>query len=267
AHISLLDTREIGRDEQLDYQRDMRPLVRNGVSIEQAAAQFKREKLDDPSRSMLGAEQETWLTRDLARSKARGQIWQILAQQVVFSQQIASTGLSRLLPANASPTNWFATSEQMRQYDLPWNLDAWDGYPAARARLKASLVANANNAIIIGGDSHNAWVYNSPAAGGARLAAIEFAGGSISSPGFERSLTNAAPGERERVIQSGDPNLVFSDFTNRGYGALKLTHTTCEAEWRAVSDIRERTRGPVRATKFVSQASATAGPGTWTMGA
>lgn len=265
ARVVLLDTRKIGRDQQLNYERDLMPLVRGGAPMAQAAAHFKREKLDNPNRSLLGAEQEQWLAATLAASKARGQTWQVIAQQIVMSPMIAPEGISRLLPANAAPTNWFAQAEQLRAYNLPWNTDAWDGYPPARERFKAALTANAVNALVLGGDSHNTWVYNAPAAGGSRLAAIEFAGGSVSSPGFERSLTNAQPGDRERLIRSANPDLVFGDFTNRGYGAFKLTRERCEAEWRAVGDIRVRERGAVRVTKFTSSASTASGPGAWSV--
>lgn len=265
ARIVLLDTRIPGRSRQLNYLTDLVPaLSAAGADAQAVADRFKRERLEDRTRSMLGAAQEQWLAETLAESKRRGQTWQVIAQQLVLSPQIAPAGLSRLLPANAASQNWFAQAEQLRALGLPWNLDAWDGYPAARERFKASLIANAANALVIGGDSHNAWVYNVPAAG--RLAAVEFGGGSVTSPGFESGLTNAQPGERERVLMGADENLAFGDFTNRGYGAFRLTRAACEAEWRAVSDIRVRARGPVQTTRFVSAASAGSGPGRWAVG-
>ncbi len=268
AKIVLLDTRIPGRSKQLNYMTDLTPqLTAAGANVAQVAETFRRERLNDPTRSMLGDAQQTWLDETLARSKSRGQTWQVIAQQLVLSPQIAPQGLSRLLPAGANlETSWFAQAERLRQMGLPWNLDAWDGYPLARERFKASLAQNAANAFVIGGDSHNAWVYNVPASEGSRLAAIEFGGGSVTSPGFERSLTNAQPGERESVMRAGDPNMAFCDFTNRGYGAFRLTRERCEAEWRAVSDIRVRERGPVATTRFSAQAGAN-GPSAWALSA
>ncbi len=265
ARIVILDTRYIGRNEQLNYVRDLIPAMTAPGADPMAAAQaFKRQRLEDPSRTLLGSAQEQWLDATLAQSKARGQTWQVLAQQVVLSTWVAPENVARLLPPDTNlTTNWFSQAERLRQAGLPWNLDAWDGYPAARARLKASLVQNTANALVIGGDSHNAWVYNATADNADRLAAIEFAGGSVTSPGFERTLTNAQAGEREATFRGADPLLAFTDLSNRGYGAFRLTRGACEAEWRAVSDIRVRARGAVTTTRFTSATSTATGPGRW----
>ncbi len=265
ARVVLLDTRVIGRAKQLNYVADLQPLMQAANANPQAVADaFRRERLEDPSRSLLGAPQEAWLAQTLSESKGRGQTWQVIAQQIVFSPQLAPANITSLLPASVDASStWFGQAVRLRELGLPWNLDAWDGYPVARERMKASLVANASNALMLGGDSHNCWVYNAMASDNARIAALEFDGGSVTSPGFERSLTNAQPGDRERALRGADEHMAFGDFTNRGYGAFRLTRTSCDAEWRAVSDIRVRERGPVSVTRFSSTPSATSGPSAW----
>ena len=116
---------------------------------------------------------------------------------------------------------------------------------------------------MLGGDSHNCWVGNLPAANGSRLAALEFAGGSVTSPGFERSLTAAQPGERETMMRSANPGLAFCDLTNRGYSALSFTRGACEAEWLAFADVRSPTAGEPAVTRLRTAASASGGPGAW----
>jgi alkaline phosphatase D len=268
ARIILLDTRLIGRDQQLDYRFTLLPrLEQGGVDAAQAAAAFRAGILDDPNRTMLGAAQERWLAETLAESKRRGQPWQIIAQQVVMAEPAAPAGLTRLLPEDVSAGSswWFRVGEQMSGLGLPWNLDSWGGYPAARTRFLEACAANANNAVVLGGDSHNCWVSNLRAANGARLAALEFAGGSVTSPGFERSLTRAAPGEREATIRSGNPQLAFCDLTNRGYAALRFTRNGCEAEWIAFADVRAAESGAPIVSRMNAEASARSGPGAWTV--
>ncbi len=268
ARIVLMDTRYVGRDKQLNYQTDLLPQVMApGADMRAAVERFQRDQLNNPARTLLGADQESWMARALGDSKRRGQTWQVLAQQLVVGEQRAPAGITRLLPPSASSNNWYAMAERVAQLGLPWNLDAWDGYPAARARLLDACATHGANALIIGGDSHNTWVNNLEASGGGRLAAIEFAGGSVTSPGFERALTEAQPGEREAMMKSANPHMAFLDLTNRGYGYFKLTREACEAEWRAVSDVKTQARGPVSATKLTSAASATAGPGAWSVSA
>lgn len=268
ARIVLLDTRYIGRDLQLDYRTTLLPrLAERGVDAAAAAAEFRRTLLDEPSRTIMGATQERWFADALAQSRQRGQTWQIVTQQVVMGDQVAPAGLTRLLPDDVSPGSrqWFSTAEQVTALGLPWNLDTWSGYPAARARFLEACVANANNAVVLGGDSHNCWLNNLSAANGTRLAAIEFAGGSVASPGFERSLTQAQPGERESMIQSANPQLAFCDLTNRGYGVLHFTRERCDAEWLAFDDVRSAHASPPRVTRISSTASTSAGPGGWSV--
>ncbi|MGH6950886.1 MAG: alkaline phosphatase D family protein, partial [Vitreimonas sp.] len=160
---------------------------------------------------------------------------------------------------------WFSMGERMTALGLPWNLDTWNGYPAARARFLEACTAHANNTVVLGGDSHNCWVNNIPAPGGGRLAALEFASGSVSSPGMERTLTNAAPGEREATLRAGNPQLAFCDATNRGYGALRFTREQCAAEWIAFADVRAPEPGTPTVTRITSTASVNSGPGAWTL--
>jgi alkaline phosphatase D len=269
ARIVLLDTRIIGRDKQINYMAELAPqLMAAGADAPAIAQRFRAERLMDANRSLMGATQETWLAAQLGESKARGQTWQVLAQQLEVGELRAPAGITRLLPEAARQGNSFFTlAERLNAMGLPFNTDSWSGYPPARERMLAACTQHAANALVIGGDTHNCWVNNLKSEGqSGRLAAVEFAGGSVTSPGFERTLSNAAPGRREVLMMGANADMAFCDLTNRGYGALTLTKERCAAEWRAVSDIRTRERGPTFATPFVSEASAAAGPGAWAVG-
>lgn len=266
ARIILLDTRFIGRDRQLDYRTALAGrLSQGGAEAAAAIGAFTDTVLSDPHRTLLGAEQEHWVERALSGSKRRGQTWQIIAQQVPLTEQRFPAGLSRLLPGDvhANTRRWITSGEEVGALGLGWNLDSWGGYPAARTRLLQACAAHANNAIVLGGDSHNCWLNNLAAPAGGRLAAIEFAGGSVSSPGFERTLSNARPGEREAMMLSANPELAWCDATRRGYATLRFTRAACEAEWVAFDDVRQPERSPVTVTRFASATSEHGGPGAW----
>ena len=266
ARIVLIDTRLIGRDEQIDYRTTLAArLTQGGVDAAAAAAAFRAGILDDPRRTMMGAEQERWFAETLAESKRRGQPWQIVTQQVVMGDVAAPADIARLIPddMSAGAKQFFLLGAQMNRLGLPWNLDSWGGYPAARARFLEACAANANNAIVLGGDSHNCWLNNLAAASGNRLAAIEFAGGSVTSPGFERTLSHAGAGERETAMRGANPQLAFCDLTCRGYGALRFTRAACDAEWIAFPDVRNPLPGTPTVTRMRAAASASAGPRPW----
>ncbi|HYN08300.1 MAG TPA: alkaline phosphatase D family protein [Vicinamibacterales bacterium] len=85
--------------------------------------------------TMLGEEQERWLSRRFARSSAR---WNIVGQQLLIAE------LEHTLPGY--PDEWY------------WN-DAWDGYPQARARLLSEVVkTKVENPVFLTGDWHSTFV-------------------------------------------------------------------------------------------------------------
>jgi alkaline phosphatase D len=268
ARILLIDTRYIGRDRQLDYRRALGlRLLSDGDGSVDAVEEFRRTQLNDPSRTLMGAEQEAWFAETLAQSKQRGHAWQVVAQQIVMGEQLVGAGATDLLPADAhGNTRRFVTvGERLGRMGMPWNLDAWDGYPAARTRFLEACAAHGSNVAVLGGDSHNTWINNLSTADGGRIAAIEFAGASVTSPGLERVLSNGAPGAREAMMRSANPHLAWCDVSNRGYGVLRFTRTACESEWVAFSDVRSQQAPAPTITRLTAGASAQSGPSGWTL--
>jgi alkaline phosphatase D len=268
ARILLIDTRLIGRTRQLDYRSALGlRLLSDGAGAQAAVEEFRRTQLQDRNRTLLGLEQEAWLADALVNSKQRGHTWQIVAQQIAMGEQLVGAGAAALLPddVHGNTRRFVTVAERLGRMGMPWNLDAWDGYPAARTRFLEACAANGANVAVLGGDSHNTWLNNLAAPGGSRLAAVEFAGASITSPGLERTLTNGAPGAREALMQSANPHLAWCDVTNRGYGALKFTRAACESEWVAFGDVRAAQASAPTITRINAAASESAGPGAWTL--
>jgi alkaline phosphatase D len=263
ATIHALDTRYIGRDEQLDYAKALGPAMatKDMAAIAKAAMQFGKTELADPKRSLLGAAQEAWLDADFARSKARGATWQILAQQLVTGPQRLPADIASLVGPNSPPfvRQFAGLGGQLGAAGFEWNLDSWGGYPAARARLVESALKNADNALILSGDSHNAWVYDIPGGPEGRAGMIEAAGTSVTSPGFETFFNNAKQGEREAKMRAANPELVWADVTNKGYCAVTLTRAAAEATFIQYADVRAKD-APVTGTHTL-RAAAVAGPG------
>lgn len=266
ARVLMLDARFIGRDRQIDFRAFYNRLNEAGANAQALLEQFRREELDNPARSLLGAAQEQWINAQLDESKQRGHTWQVFGQQVILGEQRFGRGLERLLPASASrgSQEWIARNQRLAELGLSWNQDGWAGYGAARARFLENCAARTNNALVLAGDSHNCFVSNVPAATPGRLAAIEFAGGSITSPGFEHTMSAAQPGEREAMFREANPTLAYCDIGRRGYGALRLTREGCASEWVAVGDITSPTPSGAHVTRIDAAASAS-GPGPWTV--
>jgi alkaline phosphatase D len=258
ARIVLLDARYIGRDRQVFLSRDL------GAPTPELVETLRRQ-LFDPGRSMLGAPQEAWLAETLADSKRRGQPWQVIVQQTMVGDHFAPRGLSRLL-SDATPPNIrfrYLHAEEWAGMGMPLKPDQWAGYPVARARFLQSCATNAANALVVSGDSHNCWFNNLRVEG--KLAALEFAGGAVSSAGQDELLTNVTPGQREAVFQSGNPDLVACDATHRGYSAITLTPEACAADWIWFDDVLTRTRSAPNVMRLRTEPTSTAGMRPWTL--
>ena len=121
---------------------------------------------------------------------------------------------------------------------LPNNFDKWDGYPLARRRLlESALEANAN-LVVLSGDSHHCWAFDLEVGG--KPAGVEFAGHSVTSPGYEASIPQARPADVERAFMIRNPTLKWSDFSHRGYVTIDVTPKRVTSEWHLLDTIRQR---------------------------
>jgi alkaline phosphatase D len=226
ASLHMLDTRIIGRDMQVDLDAYL-----------QGAA-------DSPSRQLLGAEQSDWLSARMAASSAT---WQVLGQQVLMARMevplsVASAftleTVSEFVLAQSTPENLRSDSQRalLAQRRVPYNLDAWDGYPAARETVLAAARSMGKNLVSLAGDTHNSWASNLTDATGQRVG-IEFATPSVSSPGLETLL----PLISGPVLTDAFPRMVrdlrYAETSKRGYLVLTLTPAEARADWTEVSTV------------------------------
>lgn len=235
ATIALPDTRIIGRDQPHDYQRLIAGL--SGGELGAALARFRNGDWQDPARSMLGTEQEAWLEGLIAGSTRADTCWQIVAQQVIMGRLNAPRELAGWIPADAPEIvrRRAGAAAMVASAGLPLNLDAWDGYPAARARLLGAAQAAGANLVVLTGDSHNGWGFDLD--NGGRAAGIEFATPGVTSPGIEAYFP-VPPATVAAALRSANANLKWVDTSRRGYLAVTLTPDRANGEWRMWDNVR-----------------------------
>lgn len=239
ATLFRIDTRLEGREEQFSVEKVLKGEGDPEAMIASLNS-FASGDYMDPARQMLGAAQEQWLGEGLKASKARGATWQVLVQQVLIGKQRAPEALFAAMPDSLPDylKRRLTAGKLARAAGLPSNMDAWDGYPAARERLfKASLEADAN-LVVLAGDTHNAWNFDLAQDG--VPVGVEFATSSVSSPGLESYLGMVPPKVMAAALVTENSELVWADTAQRGYMALELTPMTATSEWRFVAGIKER---------------------------
>jgi alkaline phosphatase D len=236
ATLYRIDTRISGRDEPLD----LGAAIKRGPDTMTALKRLRDEQWVAGDRQLLGERQEKWLFAEMQAAARRGVRWQVLGQQVVMGKVKMPAGASGLAGPNPDPqvAAFLGAAEVAAKVGLPLNLDAWDGYPAARARVLAAAQRNGVDLVVLSGDSHNAWANDLVNDG--RPAGVEFAGQSVSSPGFETYLKGASPAAVAGALMQANPTLRWADMSNRGYMQVVLTPAEALCEWRFSAAVTSR---------------------------
>jgi len=236
ASLFMLETRLTARVKQLNYDRD---LAEPGGPAEVAAF---RAKLADPARMMMSPAQEAWLGAGLKDSVKSGRTWQVLGNEVVMGRLMAPSlkkelGEAKVAEVMAAETDngrkRLERLERLAQLNLPYGLDMWDGYPAARERVYGLMKAAGAHPIVLSGDSHAFWANELADDAGARRA-VEFGTTGITSPGGGDAIKSFSVGE---VFAAANPEVLFSDQGAKGFVLLTLTREEAKAELMAVSTI------------------------------
>ncbi len=245
--LHMLDTRLAGRALQLDYASYL------GAGGAFDAAAFTAD-LGDTGRSLLGTTQTGWLQQQLTASSAT---WQVLGQQVLMGRMnipapilfealnpgsgvsVSAYGAIAAKAATAPLTLTPTEQAILAQPSIPYNLDAWDGYPVTREQVLGTVRALDKNLVVLAGDTHNAWASDLDDGAGNPVG-VEFATSSVSSPGFETILP-----EDPAVLAAGLTQLIgplqYCDTARRGYLLVTATAAECVANWVHVDTVATRT--------------------------
>jgi len=235
ATLYRLDTRVEGREKPLD----LAAAIKRGPDTMTAMKRLRDEDWVAGSRQLLGYAQEQWLFTQMQAASKRGVRWQVLAQQVVMGKVMLPQGAAQLAgpKPSAQVAAFLGAAELAAKVGLPLNFDAWDGYPAARARLLSTAQRNGVDLVVLAGDSHNAWANDLVNDG--RPAGVEFAGQSVSSPGFETYLASP-PSTVAGALMQANPTLKWADTGQRGYMQVTLTPAEALCEWRFTGPAKAR---------------------------
>ncbi|MEA3051373.1 MAG: alkaline phosphatase [Sphingomonadales bacterium] len=236
ATLFRIETRLTARSKPPEFA----DIVRGRKDVAAALAAFRDGPWRDPGRTMMGSEQEAWLAGGLRRSAGQGTRWQLLAQQTVMgSLALAPDSAGWLRPdAPAAVKQLGAIGAAASKLGLPFNLDAWDGYPAARDRLLRAALDADSNLLVLSGDSHNGWAFDLALEGAP--AGAEFAGQSVTSPGLEAYVPGKDPAEVEAALMKRNPQLKWAEVRRRGYMTLTLTPQRATGEWLSMDTVRTR---------------------------
>lgn len=259
VELTMLDTRILARDEQLEYANY---ITAQGVDF----TSFQRD-LIDVKRTLLGLQQREWLQSKLMQSKAS---WNVLGQQILMSKMLIPAELLLSLGAitsgnatadtlaqmNAQITELVTLKMRLQQGDptlteqqkarvttvAPYNLDAWDGYYAEREILYATLQQLNKKVVVLAGDTHNAW-YSELHTQAGDFVGVELATSSVSSPGMEKYLNIpiAQLQQFEFAFTTLIDELAYCNLNQRGYMLVSFDQQQVKSQWIFIDTIKSAT--------------------------
>jgi len=272
--LHMLDTRIEGRDQQYDGFGDADQGVTRYLTALATGS--------DATHRMMSVAQQTWLVDGIKSSTAS---WQVLGNQTIMTrmwfpgnviqaqnnyfasptkanQDAVTKAIGDFLMAKftrfaAGPAALSASQQGLLDTKtnprIPYNLDAWDGYPLQREAIFQSAKSAGKKLVTISGDSHNGWFGNLTTLAGEKIG-WEFAGTSVTSTGFESAglgglgpqldgsmftaqVGNAAIGAGLGLID----DLVYTDTSRRGYLLLTVSASSVKGEFVFVDTVKSKT--------------------------
>ena len=213
--ISLLDGRQF---------RDSKEICNNNDYPNYGFGNY-RERCDlvfDEDRSMLGKEQERWLTDNLVQNKST---WNVVAS-----------------PGPFLPFRYHIDGKELSY------IGAWDIYPANRKRIAEAIeTAEVGHPVILSGDVHSFWAVDGRLTRdpNERIPVVEFVASSISA-NWPEQLARPVTENLEH-----NPQVKFYEPDKRGY----LLHDVNQKEWkttaRAMQDVRDERSPALNLASFL----------------
>jgi len=222
ATIVMMESRLAARSKQIEWE-DCPVPVGAELSDENIAAvhQWWSDVVGAEDREVLGPVQLDFITQACAKSVEDGKPWRVLGNEVILGK-VQSPNFDKTLPfwvkfiAERQGAGEFVDRSR---FDIPFNLDFWNGYPAARERLYAGLKGVGADFIAVTGDSHSFWVNDLKDDAGDRVG-VEFGGTSVTSP----SPFKAAIGfDADLAFESINPDTIRLNAYDNGWMLLTLT--------------------------------------------
>ncbi|RQM33747.1 alkaline phosphatase [Rhodococcus ruber] len=195
--------------------------------------QVNGRRLDDPERTITGAEQMAWLTAGVASSGTR---WQLVGNPVMIAPVL-------LPPLDERTTAALTAVAGIPAAGAPFNVDQWDGYPADRRRLLDAIRASGRDVVFLTGDIHSSWAADIPVDAanypGAGTVATELVVPSVTSANIDE-LLGVAPRtvspSIEAAVQATNRHIGYVELDSHGFGILDVTADAVQMDWFYVLD-------------------------------
>jgi phosphodiesterase/alkaline phosphatase D-like protein len=224
----------MARSRQVEYNEIVPTLT-----SPEAVADFRDKALWSAERRMMGEAQLEFIKDALAKSKNAGQPWRIVANQVIMARVTAPNLAERVTEEDvvALEKEWDQARAfiQFSTLGLPTNLDAWDGYPAAREKFYEA--AGADGLVVVTGDTHTWWANDLTAKDGRHMG-VELGVHSVTSKSpYRKEFLGGKGAEYALLTGQVNKDVRYISGENHGYISLAVTRDAIDARFVGVDTI------------------------------
>ncbi len=240
ATLVTLETRHTGRSEQIhlaDHEQHLKD--------PDDARRFYKEVVGAEERTLLSADMEAFVRRELQASVDSNTVWRIIGNQTLLSTIVAPPLDDPELDAyiDTMPDNARRLRDRLSGFanlGIPGNMDAWDGYPAARRRFyDIAARAGAKDLLVVTGDTHTFWANSLRDDIGTPMG-VELGTTAITSPRGYASLGDQAASRFDELVARHNASVAWSSGKGRGFIRLALGREVARVEFNVVSTVESR---------------------------
>lgn len=240
ASLITLESRHTGRSEQYTWKGQI-----DVIESPADAHAFYDDIIGAPDRNMLSADMEKFLGSELEESVNAGRPWRIIGNQSVMARMYMPNLDDPFFEDLRRQLGFAGRGElddltSIGKLGVPGDLDAWDGYPAARERFyQLAQDAGARDLLVISGDSHSFWANALYDANGNSMG-VELGATGITSPRSLLKLGVDGLARWEELLAAKNQEVVWANGRHRGFIRLDISHDTVRADFVTVSDVESR---------------------------
>ncbi|MDA0344392.1 MAG: alkaline phosphatase D family protein, partial [Proteobacteria bacterium] len=223
--IKLLETRLSSRSEQIKLTKY---ITKEGIFLKEGFYKI----LNNKKRNLLGKEQLNFVKENVGSNQA----WNVYAQQVLLASLKLPSIPSDIIDMLPDYQQYYKT---VIKEDLPYNLDAWDGYPSEREKFLKIVGSTSKKNLFIAGDTHNCWANNIMLDD--KFVGAELATPSVTSPGASENFNGMISSKQlENAMMLKNKNLKWTNLADRGYLTINFKPEIATTEFIAVDTISSR---------------------------
>ena len=214
---------------------------------------FKTKVLNDPSRHMLGAQQEADVVKALSQSKDENETWRVIGNQVLMGR-LTTPDLTPYVTEEAISEiekQWPPIREfvALSKHRLPVYPDCWDGYAVARDTLFEKLdAAGVNDLLVLTGDAHEYWANNITKSDGTKMG-VELCTSAVSSETL-RTFMGQSVKDYALLMTRSNADVAYYNAEHNGYMDLTLTPKKGQMKFIAVDTVETTDYRAFEAAKF-----------------